>query len=77
MQFPNFKDDREMGAWFEENDVDPDDLDVADDVTISRDLTVALEVAIFSVTGPGTGVSANAPATVEGDREQDLTPALS
>lgn len=77
MEFPDFKDDREMGAWFEANDVDPNDLAVAEDVTVSPDLTVTLEgLVVFATTGLGTSATANAPTTVEGEREQDLTPAL-
>lgn len=63
-----------MGEWFEKNNIDPDELEIAEGVTVAKDLTVALEVAVFSVTGSGTSAAANAPSTVEGDREQDLTP---
>jgi hypothetical protein len=73
MKFPDFRDDAEMAQWFEKNDVDPDDLDVADDVVVAKNLTVSIIAEVYSVAGPSSG-SPNVPTTLAGNR--DFTPAI-
>jgi hypothetical protein len=70
MEFPNFKNDQEMGEWFEANNVDPADLEIANGVTVSSDLTVGVVGQVYVLVGPST----SAASTVEGERDPDLTP---
>lgn len=78
MKIPEFKNDQEMAAWFEANDVAAADLEVADDVAIAPDLVVTLvaEVGVYSTKAtsgagmPGTSAS----STSSGPRDLKLKP---
>lgn len=72
MKFPDFKGDHEMGSWFEENDIDPADLEPAGDVEISDDLTVVVIKEIFWMGPGGSSQASTAPTVDNGDRELTL-----
>lgn len=69
MEFPDFRDDDEMAAWFEANDVSAADLEVADDVVVASNATVMLAVEVYRLRS-----SQNAAPTRVGNRKQDVTP---
>jgi len=76
MDFPEFRDDQEMAEWFEANEVDPASLEVANDVTISPDLTVTLIAQVYSVHRDLTANAAGSNAAVTTKGQRVLTPAI-
>lgn len=72
MEFPDFKNDQEMADWFEAQDIEASDLEIANDVVIADDLAVVLVAEVYSFR-PGETSSANAAPTVEGQRDLAVT----
>jgi hypothetical protein len=69
MDFPEFRDDQQMGEWFEANDVSASDLTPAEDVAVSADLTVRFVGEIYCLMGPGGSSVATAAPTRDGKRD--------
>lgn len=74
--FPDFKNDEEMAAWFEANNVSADDLEPADEVAFSPDLVVSLVSEIYSVASSSHNRPATAAAASSADANLELEPAL-
>lgn len=75
MEFPEFKSDDEMAAWFEANDVSADDLEPADDVVIASDLTASLIVTLYSSVQQNNSATGASAAASHDEANQELAPA--
>jgi hypothetical protein len=72
MEFPKFKTDAEMAAWFEAHNIEADALAIADDVVVSPDMKITSYVSPPTVSASTDAYSrprsATAAATIKGNR---------
>jgi hypothetical protein len=75
MNIPEFRNDSEMAEWAEANNLDAADLEDADEVTISSDVSVVVIGWLYSPVGALEGTTANSsPSATDQERELELVP---